>query len=167
MKVEMFKQEFERLHKTLAEVLKTVPEERLYSKPFNSPNFLKILSIGELIIHAAQIQEYLFNGLSANYWDHPHEWSSRESIPEKEKILLYLDEVEQMRTRTFTWMKDEDINKKVYLPDRTAVTIGDLFVRALIHMSHHRGQVYAYIHLFSDAHLPPISEEGVDYKRLI
>src|SRR5437016_3786209 len=143
MRIEQFHREFELLHDTLFKVLRLVPEERLYWKPFEHETFLKIYSIGELIIHVAQIQEYLFNGLSANLWDHPHEWSTRESLPHAKQIEQYLEEVAEMRSRTFEAMKDADLDKRVYLPDRSPVIIGDLFLRALLHMSHHRGQVYA------------------------
>jgi uncharacterized damage-inducible protein DinB len=120
-----------------------------------------------LIIHITQIQEYLFNGLSVDFWDHPHEWSTREALPAPEHIKSYLAEVAQLRARTFENMKDADLDKLVYLPDRSAAPIGDLFLRALLHMSHHRGQVYAYIHLFSDCRLPAIAPLATSFKRLI
>jgi uncharacterized damage-inducible protein DinB len=167
MQIETYRREFERIHKTIMDVLPIIPEERLYWKPYEHESFLRIYSIGQLIIHIAQIQEYLFNGLSANFWDHPHEWTTREALPHIEQIKVYLGEVAEMRKKTFTGMTDADLDKKVYLPDRTAVLIGELFLRALMHMSHHRGQVYAYIHLFSDKRLPPISDTTDSFKRLI
>ena len=167
MRIELYRREFEQIHETLIKVFPLISEDRLYWKPFKHETFLKVRSIGELIIHIAQIQEYLFNGLTANFWDHPHEWSTQEALPHAEQILMYLSEVADMRKKALAGMKDEDLGKKVYLPDRSAVFIEDLFLRALIHMSHHRGQVYAYIHLFSDSRLPPISKLAVDFKRLI
>jgi uncharacterized damage-inducible protein DinB len=167
MQIELYRQEFEKIHRTLVEVLPIIPEERLYWRPFEHESFLKVYSVGQLIIHITQIQEYLFNGLSANFWDHPHEWTTREALPRVEQIGKYLDEVADMRNKTFEGMKDEDLGKKVYLPDRSAVLIGELFLRALVHMSHHRGQVYAYIHLFSDVRLPSISGASGNFKRLI
>jgi uncharacterized damage-inducible protein DinB len=167
MSLKQFRREFEQIHQTLVEVLPIVPQDRLYWRPYEHESFLKVYSIGQLIIHIAQIQEYLFNGLSANFWDHPHEWTTREALPRAEQIRTYLDEVAEMRSRTFDSMTDRDLEKKVYLPDRSAVVIGELFLRALVHMSHHRGQVYAYIHLFSDARLPAISQTSGGFKRLI
>lgn len=167
MKVEDFFREFETIHSNLEEILRIVPSERIYWKPFKYETFLKVLSIGELIIHIAQIQEYLFNGLSANYWDHPHEWSTQEALPDAHKIAEYLSEVTSVRRKVFEWLSDEDLDKIVYLPDRTPHTIGSLLLRALTHMSHHRGQVYSYVHLFSDARLPAIFQNSSTFKKLL
>lgn len=167
MLVEHFRSEFQQIHDNLVEMLLLIPEERLYWQPFHYPSFLKVYSMGQLIIHIAQIQEYLFNGLSANFWDHPHEWTTREALPEMSRIRTYLDEVADMRNQVFAHLNDQDLNKKVYLPDRSAVLIGELLLRALTHMSHHRGQVYAYFHLISDRRLPPISPVSALFKRLI
>ncbi len=167
MRAEDFRREFEVIHSNLEEVLEMVPQERVYWKPFEHETFLKVFSIGELIIHIAQIQEYLFNGLSANYWDHPHEWSTREALPDALKIAQYLKEVAETRRKVFEWLKDEDLDKIVHLPDRTPHTIGSLLLKALTHMSHHRGQVYAYVHLFSSARLPAISPNSSTFKKLI
>ncbi|MCS6885604.1 MAG: DinB family protein [Acidobacteriota bacterium] len=159
--------EFEIVDSNLQEILKIVPPDRIYWKPFSHATFLKVLSVGELIIHIAQIQEYLFNGLSANYWDHPHEWTTREALPDPQRISEYLNEVAQVRRRVFHYLTEQDLQKLVFLPDRTPHTIGSLLIRTLMHISHHRGQVYAYVHLFSDARLPAISQTGASYKKLV
>src|SRR5262245_5607514 len=139
-RLELYNREFEQLHETLVKALPIIPEERLYWKTFKYETFLKVRSIGELIIQIGQIQAYQLNVLISYFLDHPHELTTQDALPSAEQIQMYLSEVAEMRKRAFSALKDEDLSKRVYLPDRSSVTIEDLFLRALIHMSHHRGQ---------------------------
>jgi uncharacterized damage-inducible protein DinB len=152
--VEALNDQFELMHRNLIEVLELVPEERLYWKPFESKNFIRVYSVGELISHIGGIIEYTFNGLMSNYWDDPFEWTLREALPTRSHLVAYLEEVARVRRLAFDRLQDEDLAKVIHFPNYRRATIGEVLIDALAHASHHRGQIYAYVHLFSDARLP-------------
>ncbi len=155
--VKAFSAEFERLHDNLIDVLNLIPEERLYWKPFESSSFLRVYSCGELIVHIGSIIEYTFNGITSNFWDDPFEWTLRENLSSRSLVAEYLVEAAHVRLIALQGMNDADLAKTLHFPNGEKTTIGELLLRALTHASHHRGQVYAYVHLFSDVRLPSIA----------
>jgi uncharacterized damage-inducible protein DinB len=160
--VEIFGSELERIHQNLLEILDLIPEDKLYLKPFESPNFIRIYSCGELISHIGGIVEYAFNGITSNLWEEPFEWITREALPTRSHIAAYLEEVAQVRRMAFTAFSDGDLPKKIYFPNARGTTLAEILTRTLSHASHHRGQVYAYVHLFTEARLPSTVERAVD-----
>ena len=150
--------EFERIHQNLIDVLALIPEEKLYWKPFESENFIRIYSCGELVSHIGGIVEYAFNGITSNLWEEPFEWITREVLPTRSHIAAYLDEVARVRRMAFTDFKDKDLPKLIYFPNSASTTLGEILVKTLSHASHHRGQVYAYVHLVTDVRLPATIE---------
>ncbi|HYP28720.1 MAG TPA: DinB family protein [Blastocatellia bacterium] len=152
--VELIGSEFERIHGNLLDVLELIPEDRLYWKPFESESFIRVYSCGELITHIGGAIEYAFNGITTSFWEEPFEWITREALPTRSHVAAYLEETARVRRIAFSDLKDEDLPKLVYYPDVSRTTIGEILIRTLTHTSHHRGQVYAYVHLFSDARLP-------------
>jgi uncharacterized damage-inducible protein DinB len=156
--VEAISTELERIHQNLIELLDLIPEEKLYWKPFQSPNFIRIYSCGELISHVGGIVEYAFNGITSNLWEEPFEWITREALPTRAHVATYLEEVAQLRRQAIEMLTDNDLSKRLYFPNAVATTMGEILIRTLSHASHHRGQIYAYVHLFSDVRLPPTTE---------
>ncbi|PYP89624.1 MAG: hypothetical protein DMF61_02850 [Blastocatellia bacterium AA13] len=154
--VDSFSAEFERLHCNLIEVLNLIPEDRLYWKPFESASFLRVYSCAELIVHIGAVVEYTFNGITSNFWDDPFEWTLREHLSTHALVAEYLEEAARVRRLAFEQMTDQDLSKTLYFPNGAPSTISELLLRALSHAAHHRGQVYAYVHLFSNARLPAI-----------
>jgi uncharacterized damage-inducible protein DinB len=158
--VEVIGAEFELIHNNLIDVLKIIPEERLYWKPFESESFIRVYSCGELISHIGGLVEYTFNGITSNFWEEPFEWITREVLPTRAHIAAYLEEAARGRRVAFDTLTDDDLPKRVYYPDATPTTVGEILLSTLSHASHHRGQVYAYVHLFSDARLPATGSRG-------
>ncbi|HEY7912005.1 MAG TPA: DinB family protein [Blastocatellia bacterium] len=158
--VEIIGAEFELIHNNLMEVLDLIPGERLYWKPFESESFIRVYSCGELISHIGGSMEYAFNGITSNFWEEPFEWITREVLPDARAIKGYLEETARVRQVAFSRLTDEDMPKKVYFPDASETTIGEILLTTLAHASHHRGQVYAYVHLFSGARLPATGTRG-------
>ena len=154
MEIEHLAQEFYRLEESVAVVLDLIPEEKLYWKPFASPNHVRIYSCGELISHLMGTIEAACNGILNNFWDDPFEWTLREALPTRQRLGQYVGEVKGVMHETFTLLKSEDLAKTIYLPNGEFTSIGRLLLRTLLHAVHHRGQLYAYVHLFSDAKLP-------------
>jgi uncharacterized damage-inducible protein DinB len=156
--VEVIGGEFERIHQNLIEVLAIIPEEKLYWKPFESEKFIRIYSCGELISHIGGIVEYAFNGITSNLWEEPFEWITREVLPTRSHLAGYLDDVARLRRMAFEDFTDLDLPKRIYYPNAASTTLGEILVKTLSHAAHHRGQVYAYVHLFADARLPMTTE---------
>ena len=94
------------------------------------------------------------NGILNNFWDDPFEWTLRESLPNHQYLGAYIAEVIAVTKETFVLLKSDDLEKKIYLPNGEPTTIGKLLLKTLLHAVHHRGQLYAYVHLLSDAKLP-------------
>lgn len=157
MLVESFAAQYERLHVNLIEVLDLIPEDKLYWKPFENPSFVRVYSCGELLSHIGGSIEYTFNGIMSNFWEEPFEWITREALPTGAHIAGYLGETAELRREALAGIGDRDLPKLIHLPDATQATIADLLLSTLTHATHHRGQVYAYVHLFSDRRLPSIS----------
>ena len=158
--VETIGSELERMHANLIEVLEIIPEDQLHWKPFESPNFIRIYSCGELISHIGGIVEYAFNGITSNLWEEPFEWITREVLPTRSHVAAYLEEVATVRRMAFAGLTDDDLPKRIYFPNATRTTLGEILIRTLTHASHHRGQVYAYAHLLTDARLPATLERS-------
>lgn len=156
MLVDAIAAQYERLHANLIEVLDLIPEGKLYWKPFENPSFIRIYSCGELLSHVGGSIEYTFNGILSNFWEEPFEWITREALPTKSHLADYLSETAELRRRALATIADNDLPKLIYFPNGTSVTIADLLLGTLTHATHHRGQVYAYVHLFSDRRLPSI-----------
>ncbi len=157
MRLAFFNREYTAFMASLAGLLDYIPESKLYWKPFSSPEYASVLSCGELLVHSAGLIEYAGNGLLANYWDHAAEWTMREALPTPAAIRTYLAEVEDVVKRLFDTLKDSDLPKTVFFPDHSSTTIEELLQRTLLHAHHHRGQLYAYIHLFQSRKLPAAS----------
>jgi len=146
--------EFTRVEDSIVAVLPLIPEDKLYWKPFQSKNHLRIYSCGELISHSMGTIEAACNGILNNFWDDPFEWTLRESLPNHQYLSEYAGEVIAVTKETFALLKTEDLEKKIYLPNGEPTNIGKLLLKTLLHAVHHRGQLYAYVHLLTDAKLP-------------
>ena len=154
MEINDFAEEFTRVEDSVVQILPLIPEDKLYWKPFQSKTHVRIYSCGELISHSMGAIEACCNGILNNFWDDPFEWTLRESLPNREYLGGYIDEVIAVTRETFGLLKSDDLPKRIYLPDGVPTTIGKLLLRTLLHSVHHRGQLYAYVHLFSEAKLP-------------
>jgi uncharacterized damage-inducible protein DinB len=146
--------EFTRVEDSIVTVLPLIPEDKLYWKPFQSKNHLRIYSCGELVSHSMGTIEAACNGILNNFWDDPFEWTLRESLPNHEYLSGYVNEVVAVTKETFALLKTDDLEKTIYLPNGEPTTIGKLLLKTLLHAVHHRGQLYAYLHLLTDAKLP-------------
>src|SRR5215475_3989210 len=82
------------------ELIDSADPEKIYKKP--SP---RSLSFGEQIVRSAGAVEQTFDGITANLWDDPFEWTLPENLTSREKLLEYFDEVGITRRRGFELFK--------------------------------------------------------------
>ena len=146
--------EFDALEDRLCSLIEHTFDEMLFWKPVPDEKTLIELSIGGCVIRSAAMIEQVFLGITRRLWDDPFEWTLRESLPNREYLRGYINEVKKVTKEAFAHLKTEDLPKRIYLPDGNPTTIGKLLLRTILHAVHHRGQLYAYVHLFSEEKLP-------------
>ena len=126
-----FDHEFLRLQSRWRELIQAIEPSQIYRRTSAE------LSPGEHIVRSAGAVEQTFDGITANLWDDPFEWTLPENLATREKLLEYLDEVEATRQRGFGLFKDdEDLLKEVMTPSGKmylASLLLDTLVRARNH----------------------------------
>ena len=124
-----FDHEFLRLQSRWRELIQAIEPSKIYKR-----TSVHELSLGEQIVRSAGAVEQTFDGITANLWDDPFEWTLPENLATREKLLEYLDEVEATRKRGFGLFKnDEDLLKEVMTPSgrmHLASLLLDTLVRA-------------------------------------
>jgi len=127
-----FDHEFLRLQSRWRELIQAIEPSKIYKRTSAHG-----LSLGEQIVRSAGAVEQTFDGITANLWDDPFEWTLPENLATREKLLEYLDEVEATRQRGFGLFKDdEDLLKEVMTPSgkmHLASLLLDTLVRARNH----------------------------------
>jgi hypothetical protein len=99
----------------------------------------------EQILRSARIVEQVSGGITANLWDDPFEWTLPETLRTREKLMAYVDEVSEARTRAFQFFNDDaDLLKTVIAPGGPTQLMS-LLVGAIVRARHH--QLLAADHL--------------------
>jgi hypothetical protein len=127
-----FDHEFLRLQSEWRELIQGIDPQKIYQRTSAHE-----LSFGEHIVRSAGAVEQTFDGITANLWDDPFEWTLPENLATREKLLEYFDEVEATRQRGFGLFKDDlDLLKEVMTPSgkmQLASLLLDTLVRARNH----------------------------------
>ena len=127
-----FDHEFLRLQSEWRELIQAIEPNQIYQRTSAYE-----LSFGEHIVRSAGTVEQTFDGITANLWDDPFEWTLPENLATQEKLLEYFDEVEATRQRGFGLFKDDlDLLKEVMTPSgrmQLASLLLDTLVRARNH----------------------------------
>lgn len=128
-----FDHEFARLQSEWRELIQTVEPQRIYQR-----TSARELSLGEHVVRSAGAVEQTFDGITANLWDDPFEWTLPENLATREKLLEYFDEVEATRQRGFQLLKsDEDLMKEVMTP-AGKMHLASLLLDTLVRARHHQ-----------------------------
>ncbi len=127
-----FDGEFLRLQSEWRELVRTIEPQKIYQRPS-----ARELSSGELVLRSAGAVEQVFDGITANLWDDPFEWTLPENLTTPEKVLEYFDEVEATRQRGFESFRDDaDLMKEVMTPSGT-MPLASLLLDTLVRARHH------------------------------
>lgn len=127
-----FEGEFLRLQSEWRRLIQTVEPTKIYQRPST-----RELSFGEHVVRSAGAVEQTFDGITANLWDDPFEWTLPENLTTPEKVLEYFDEVEATRQRAFELFKnDEDLMKEVMTPSGK-MHLASLLLDTLVRARHH------------------------------
>jgi hypothetical protein len=150
-------EQFARLHTRSRAVIESVPGEKLYWQPRQSPGAFPVHSCGEHLLRSAAAVEQTFGGITTNLWDDPFEWTLPESLQTPESVADYLSEVESTRRRGFALFRDdEDLMKEIMVPSGEMRLLCMLVLETLERAAHHQGRAFATFRLFSDARLPRV-----------
>jgi hypothetical protein len=128
-----FDHEFLRLQSEWRELIQAIDANKIYQRtPAHE------LSFGEHVVRSAGAVEQTFDGITANLWDDPFEWTLPENLATPEKLLEYFDEVEATRQRGFGLFKDDlDLLKEVMTPSGR-MHLASLLLDTLVRARHHQ-----------------------------
>lgn len=128
-----FDHEFLRLQSEWRELIQTIEPRKIYQRAS-----ARELSLGEHVVRSAGTVEQTFDGITANLWDDPFEWTLPENLATREKLLEYFDEVEATRLRGFQLLQsDEDLVKEVMTPSGK-MHLASLLLDTLVRARHHQ-----------------------------
>lgn len=149
-----FDQQFFRLHERSAQLVKMIPNDKLFWNP--SQNSVAMFSCGELILRSAGTIEQTFGGITRKLWDDPIEWALPETLSTPDLILEYLNEVEETRRTGFAFFQtDEDLYRELPAPVQLK-PISTLLLEILSRAENFQGRAFAVFQMFSDEKLPRV-----------
>jgi hypothetical protein len=154
--IESFDRHFIQIHSRSCELIRKIPNEKLYWQPRETNALFPVNSCGEYILRSAAPVEQTFGGLTVKLWDDPFEWTLPEQLSSSDLILEYLAEVEETRRKGFTlFASDEDLHRELPAPEKLK-TIFALFLGTIARAEHFQGRAFASFKMFSDDKLPKL-----------
>ena len=113
-----------------------------------------MFSAGEYILRSAAAVEQTCGGITTRLWDDPFEWTLPEKLSTRERVIEYLNEVEDTRRSAFRFFtSDSDLSKQIPAPEKLR-SIFDLVLETLARSEHYQGRALAIFQMLSDKKLP-------------
>ncbi|HSK71913.1 MAG TPA: hypothetical protein VK892_09480 [Pyrinomonadaceae bacterium] len=154
--IEIFDRRFQKLHLRSFELIKLIPNEKLFWQPREKAALFPVNSCGEYILRSAGAVEQTFGGITTKLWDDPFEWTLPEALSTNEKILEYLDEVEEVRKKGFAlFQTDEDLRRELPAPEKLK-SLFEILLETLAKAENFQGRAVAVFRLFSDEKLSKV-----------
>ena len=151
---EIFDRQFSILHSRSNELLKLIPDDKLFWRPRELKQTYGMFSCGEYILRSAGAVEQTFGGIMTRLWDDPYEWTLPEELSTTALMTEYLAEVEETRRKGFTlFTSDEDLRREMPAPEKMK-TIFEILLETIARAEHFQGRAFAIFQMFSDAKLP-------------
>jgi len=113
--------EFASLIKSLKDLARSVPPEK--------------------VLRSAAIIEQMCGGLTANLWDDPFEWTLPETLSNADRIIEYLDEVDDARKRAFDSIDDAALSKFIALPSGESRQLISVLLDTLVKSKRHLDRI--------------------------
>ena len=146
--------QFSKLHERSCSFVSSIPADKLFWKPRELPRTFTMFSCGEYILRSAATVEQCFGGITTRLWDDPFEWTLPEKLSTNEKIIEYLNEVEQTRRNGFAFFSsDGDLQKNMPAPEKIK-SIFEILVDTIARSEHYQGRAFAVFQMFCDDKLP-------------
>ncbi len=146
-----YRQQYERSVRFVNEV----PAELLYRKTAEDGDLMMKLTVGQNIIRSASFVEMTFGGITTRLWDDPFEWTLTEELSDAAKIIAYLSEVEETRSRGFGFfISDDDLDRTIPAP-RELRSLGEILLDTLVRAEHYQGRAFALYQTLTSNKLRP------------
>ncbi|MGI8788342.1 MAG: hypothetical protein ACR2HG_11340 [Pyrinomonadaceae bacterium] len=154
--INSFDRQFSSLQRRSLELLKLIPDGKLFWKPRELNRTFTMFSCGEFILRSAGAVEQTFGGITTRLWDDPFEWTLPEELSTADLMANYLAEVEETRRRGFAlFNSDEDLQREMPAPEKLK-TIFEILLETVSRAEHFQGRAFAIFQMFSDEKLPPL-----------
>ncbi|MCY7377505.1 MAG: hypothetical protein LH472_16225 [Pyrinomonadaceae bacterium] len=148
--IKIFNARFADLHRRSVELIRLVPDEKLFWKPRDLGRTMAMFSVGEFVLRSAGKVEQTFGGITTRLWDDPFEWTLPEKLATGDLISEYLAEVEATRLNGFNLLKsDEDLRREIPAPAKMK-TIFEILLETIARAEHFQGRAFAVFQMFSD-----------------
>jgi hypothetical protein len=152
-----FDRRFSELHRSSADLIRKIANERLFVDPREKSEGMISLSVGTCVLRSAARVEQTFGGIATRLWDDPFEWTLPEALATTEKVLEYLDEVEATRLSGFGHIRsDADLVREIPAPERLTPLI-EILLTALADAERLQGQAFAIFPLVA-SEKPPVRD---------
>jgi hypothetical protein len=133
----------------LTAFVQSLPTELLYRHP--NPEMQTGATVGENVLRCAAVLEQVFGGLTVNLWDDPFEWTLRETLSTRDRIIEYIGEVDAARQRAFICFADDtDLLKLISVPSGEPRSLLSLLIETLVKASGYQGRAVATLKIFGD-----------------
>jgi len=130
--VEIFAAQFERLERGWFELLKDLPDDRLFLVFDRAAAADRQMTPASLLIRSAARIEQVFGGLTVRLWDDPFEWTLPESLSTRERVTGYLHEVRDLRLKGLSMFRtDKELFCTVPAPEQLT-PVAEVLISALL-----------------------------------
>ena len=139
--------QFAQLHCDSHKLIEAISPALLYRQPPGKSHSLPLHSCGEHVLRSAGLTPAgTIVGLGAGTC-----WLSAETLPTKDKVAAYLDEVEATRKHGFQLFKsDADLMKEIMAPSGYTQLL-PLLLDTLVRAAHHQGRALATLEILQAA----------------
>lgn len=154
--IEVFDEQFTVLHSRSNELLKMIPDEKLFLKPRELNETFAMFSCGEFVLRSAGAIEQTFGGITTRLWDDPFEWTLPEELSTTKLMTNYLAEVEATRQKGFAlFASDADLQKQMPAPEKLK-TIFEILIETIYRAAHFQGRAFAIFQMLADEKPPRV-----------
>ena len=152
--IDLFDRQFLDVHSRSSELLKLIPDDKLFWRPRESKQTYRMFSCGEYILRSAGAVEQTFGGITTRLWDDPFEWTLPEELSTTALMTEYLAEVEATRRKGFALFKsDDDLRREMPAPEKLK-SIFEILLETVARAEHFQGRAFAILQMITDGKLP-------------
>jgi hypothetical protein len=144
------------IHRRSVLLVSLLPGDKLFARPRELEHSMAMFSCGEYVLRSAAAVEQTCGGITTRMWDDPFEWTLPEQLSTSERIIAYLNEVEEARDAAFKFFtSDDDLMKEIPAPEKQR-SIFELLLETLARAEHYQGRAFAVFQMLSDGKLPRV-----------
>ena len=147
--IQPFLDYFERVRERTMKLVKCIPPEKL-EWTYRDGKF----TLGDLARHIAVTERYLF-AESVKGGKNSYPGCGRDLADGYDNVIRLMERMHAESMEVFSRIKDEDLKKKVFAADGSAISMWKMLRSMIEHEAHHRGEMYVYLGMLGVA-VPPL-----------